>query len=231
MGNIEHQKGEEGGLRTRTDLPDLARSVMVNMEAVRQALGAPRIAEVEATDSRISSVMCTPFLAAEEFAERTQNAQVILITAFAAGAMPARLTQIVQQRIAEGIPVIVMSDNPGDKAGILKVTYDAGGEIYKAGAFALEKVNVNDHKQVKWAICCALDEGKKGPEIIERMKELYSFKPGEQKPLAEWDVPGCKPPQSLPIEEVARNSGFVDDQGKYVPQAVSVRLPKDYFSE
>lgn len=138
--------------------------VQANAEQLRAELGIPTKAEIEESDPRVPAFMCDPFLGADDFLARTQHAQAVLVVAFATGALPDRLVPAIQQRISEGIPVLVLSNNPGDSCGILGVKYDAGSGAYNAGAVGLQKVNVNQHREVKTAILEALSRGLTGAE-------------------------------------------------------------------
>lgn len=192
--------------------------VIRNREEVAQALGVPTNTEVEhSPDPRLAAVMATPYLTVEEFAARTANAQVILFCTFASGAMPDRFAPVMKERMAAGVPIIVISDNAGNGHGILKIIYAAGKEACDAGAFPLQKVNIMQHEEIKAALIEALNEGKKGQELVERMRELYSFKEGERMPIAEWDDPHYVPPKPKSLKDILRDSGFTDENGEYIP--------------
>lgn len=197
--------------------------VMRSREEVARELGIPTDTEVEhSPDPRLVAVMAIPYLTVEEFAARTATAQVILLCTFASGAMPNRLAPVIKERIAAGVPVIVISDNAGDNCGILKIIYEAGKEAYDAGAFPLQKVNIMQHEEIKTALIKALDEGKRGQELVECMRELYSFKEGEQMHIAEWDdfnyvLPPQKSLTPKLLIDILRDSGFIDAEGKYTP--------------
>ncbi len=189
-----------------------------NNEETRRLLGIPTKAEFEnSPDPRVAAVMATPFLKPDEFDQLTTGKQVILFCGFATGTIPDRLVPIFERRISEGTVCIVVSDNAGNDHGILKIAYAAGEGAYEAGALPLEKVNINAHSQIKAVITQALNEGLSGSRLLQRMRDLYSYKEDEQKPLAEWDKPeGVLPPVS-PIREILVRSGFVDEDGNHLP--------------
>lgn len=216
---------KDDGLRIRP-FEEAATWVQANNEKVRAAIGIPTKAEVETSDSRVPTLMCTPFLEAEEFLERTQSAQAIIVVAFATGAMPDRLVPAMQQRLQEGVPIFVLSDNAGNDHGILKITYAAGIGAYKAGAIPLEKANVNNHQEVKAAILEALDQGIKGQELTRTIKEKFSYQKGETRPVAQWDNPDYVAPPRKNIREILFEGGFIDQDGKYTPPPEEFQPPK-----
>lgn len=191
--------------------------VRANQEQLRRELGVPTKAEVEDSDPRVPAIECDPLLKADEFLARTEHAEAIIVVAFASGAMPDRLVPAIRQRIQEGIPVFVLSNNPGENHGPLRVIYAAGSGAYEAGAVRLEKVNVNHHREVKAAIHEALAKGLRGQALAREIGQLYTYQDGETLPVAEWDRPGFTPPPIKDIRAILRDSGFTDDDGNYIP--------------
>lgn len=161
--------------------------------------------------------MCDPFLNAGEFLARTEQSQAIIFVAFASGALPDRLVPAMQQRMNEGIPIFVLSNNPGDKHGILAIHYDAGSRAYKSGAVALQKINVNHHEELKRVIADCLAEGLSGPALTKEIEQRYAFKEGEPLPLAQWDDPNYVAPPRKEIRQILLDSGFMDTDGNYIP--------------
>lgn len=186
--SVEHQS-ERHILSTE----DAASLVTTDEQAKIEIKGFAK-AETEVPDPRVPSVMCTPLLTEGQFLKLTAEAKAIIVVAYASGAMPDRLAPAIKQRIQEGIPVMVLSNNPGDQAGIIKFDYAAGKEAYDAGAVPLEKVNINQQGEVMAAIIEALNQGLRGQALAEAIRQRYAYGEGETKPLAEWDRPGYIPP-------------------------------------
>ena len=165
-------------------------------------------AKAETTDSnsKVATLVCSPGLTEDQFLSWTDGAKAIIVVAYATGTMPDRLVPAIQRRIQEGIPVFVLSDNPGDQHGIVKIMYAAGKGAYDAGAVPLEKVNVNQQAEVFVAITEALNRGLSGQALADAIRDRYAYHQGETKPIAEWDDPAYIPPHSR--TRVTRVSGL-----------------------
>lgn len=217
MSDLNSPDGDEQDGLSLGPLEEVIPLVQANDEQVRSELGIPTNAEVEDSDPRVPALMCDPFLTADYFLKKTEHAQAIVVVAFATGAMPDRLVPAIQQRLQQGIPVFVLSNNPGDSHGILRVKYAAGSGAYEAGAIGLQKVNVNQHQEVKAAISEALERGLSGQELAREIEQRYAYQEGEELPLAEWDDPDSVDPPRKSVMDILRNGGFVDDEGNYTP--------------
>ena len=165
---------------------DVAHSVKAD-ERVRTEMKVPPKSETKDSDPRVSALMCTPLLTNEQFLRLTADVEAIVLVAYASGAMPDRLVPAIQQRIQEGTPIFVLSDNPGDQDGIVRIRYAAGKGAYDAGAVPLEKVNVNQQQEVVAAIVAALNKGLRGPALAEEIKRLYAYSKDETRPAAQLD--------------------------------------------
>jgi len=186
-------------------------------EQLRSKLKIPTKAEVENSDKSTPFLMCDPFIEADDFLSRTKHAKAIIVVAFASGAMPDRLVPAIKQRIEQGIPVFVLSNNPRDDSGILSVKYEAGSGAYYAGAIGLQKVNVKNHLEVKDTIRRALKKGLTGQELAKEIEQSYAYKEGEELPVNEWDDPNYVEPPKKDMKDILKDSGFTDNDGNYIP--------------
>jgi hypothetical protein len=206
----------EFGIRKDVTFGDVADWVRENDDFNRKGLGIPTQDEVELSTPDIAVFQCDPFLKPEEILEYSKDAKAIVLVTFASGAMPDRLAPAIEQRLREGVAVVLLSDNAGDGHGILKMVYAAGERIYEAGAVPLEKVNIMNHTEVKAAIQVAIDEGLSGRALAQKIGEMYSYKPGEEKPVAQWDQPGFELKPSTDLRAMMKKGGFIDDDGNYL---------------
>ena len=208
--------GQPSGLRIRS-LDEVLPLVQAAHEQVSAELGIPTKAEFEDSFPGVPAFYCDPFLMPDEFLTRSEGAQAILVASFATGAMPDRLVPAMQQRLSEGVPIFVISNNPGENFGIMKVIYAAGEGAYKSGAIGLQKVNINSHREVKAAILEALGRGLRGQELVREIEQRYAFQEGEARPVAQWDQPGFVLPPASDIQTILQQSGFTDADGNYIP--------------
>ena len=215
---IKPGSSEDREFEVRTDFApeDLAAWVRVNDDFNRKSLGIPTQNEVELSTPDIAVFQCDPFLKPEEVLEYSKGAKAIVLVSMATGAMPDKLLPAIEQRIKEGVAVFVLSDNAGDGHGILKVNYEAGKCIYDAGAVPLEKVNIMDHIEVKAAIQQAIDAKYSGWALAGVIRGLYEYKPGEQKPIPEWEEPGFVMGPIKDLRQVLIDGGFIDEDGNYL---------------
>lgn len=182
-------------------------------QQVSTEMKTPTKPEIRNSDSRVVPLMCEPGLNEDHFLRLTDGAKAIIFVTYASGAMPDRLVPAIQQRIQEGIPVFVLSDNRGDQHGILKIKYTAGKGAYDAGAVPLENVNVNHQAEVFAAITEALNKGLSGQALAEEIRQRYAFHEGETKPVAEWDRPGYIPPHQRRTAETPQKSDPAENNG------------------
>jgi hypothetical protein len=131
----------------------------------------------------------TPGQSPDIFRMSTEGVDAIVIISFATGTVPQVLAPAIRDRVEAGVPVFLLSDNAGDKHGILKIAYGVQAVIAEAGAISLEKVNINNLEEVVAAIDQELSQGYKGKELGEIINKKYKYGADEQKPLAEWETP------------------------------------------
>ena len=140
----------------------------------------------EKTEPEIGILECTPFLTPEQLSAYTKGMDAVILIAFATGTTPDRLAPVIKERVAEGTPIILLTNNPADSAGPFRLAYAAGQSALEAGAVLLQKVNVNHAGEVKEAIKKAFAGGLRGHELSEYIQNLYSYHEGEQPTLSEW---------------------------------------------
>ena len=143
----------------------------------------------ETMAARVSIVYAAPGLPEGAFDQATKDTNAVIFVVFATGTSPEYLNGVIAQRVAEGIPVFLVSNNPGDTHGILRITYGVQEASAKAGATSLQKVNVNNLEEIQKAIEDAFKEGKKGTALAEAIFEKFAYKEGEQKPVPSWENP------------------------------------------
>lgn len=135
---------------------------------------------VERKSHDIRVVVCNPSIRPEWLDVATKGGEVLIFVAYATGALPDALVPVLEKRIEEGVPVVILSNNPSDKHGITRVKYAAGSGAYKAGALPLQTVNINDVNLVHRTISEALDRGIEGQALTDHLKELFFYKEGEE---------------------------------------------------
>lgn len=143
----------------------------------------------KAPKAKIPQVEVTPFTTPEQFEMLTDNSDAIIMIVFATGTSPERLNDVIKKRTSEGTPVFFVSKNPGDNHGILKITYGTQEKAKEAGAISLEKVNVNNLDLIISAIQVEFKKGKRGTELGEIIREKFSYKRDEPRPIAAWEDP------------------------------------------
>ncbi len=147
-----------------------------------------RIVEAEGHNPTIGVFTCHPGVTAEQFLVRSQDVEVIIVIGYASGTTPDRLAPAIAQRIDESIPVIILSNNPGDEYGIVRLRYAAGQAALAAGAKLLQKVNVRHLDTVLEAINIAHAQGLRAQALAEAIDHQFAFQDGETIPLAEWET-------------------------------------------
>ncbi len=135
----------------------------------------------------IPVIRCTPALTRDQFLALSEDVEAVVVIAFATGTVPDWIVSAIKKRIDEGVAVVALTGNPGDKHGLLRIAYDAGGEAYKSGMVGLQKVNVNHLQEVVEALTSALKDGLKGADLAKEMKERYAYREGEEKPHPKWE--------------------------------------------
>ena len=139
--------------------------------------------------AKISVIEATPTLSPEQFDMVAKNADAIVFIVYATGTSPEILNNVIKQKTEEDIPVFLVSKNPGDDHGIIKIIYDTQVKSLEAGVIPLQKVNVNNIDEICIAIQKEFSKGKKGNELGQIIKEKFSYKEGEKIPIPGWNNP------------------------------------------
>jgi L-asparaginase/Glu-tRNA(Gln) amidotransferase subunit D len=130
----------------------------------------------QAPEAKIGVVDSTPFLTPQYFDLMTKGVDAVIILAFASGTVPNALDETIKEKIDSNVPVFLVSKNPGDRHGIRNPKkYKSLIKTLKAGAIALQTVNINDVVQVGQAIQKAFATGKRGAELGKVIKDQFSL--------------------------------------------------------
>lgn len=140
-------------------------------------------------EARVFVVTATATITPEQFDMFFEKQDAVVFVVFATGTSPERLNDVIRKRTKEGIPIFLVSNNPGDNHGIMKITYDVQAESLKAGATPLEKVNVNNLQEIIFEIKKQFSAGKKGTELAQAIQKTFSYKEGDKKPIPAWENP------------------------------------------
>ncbi len=118
-----------------------------------------------------------------------EKANAIIIVVFANGGSPQILNPSIKKITENGVPIFLVSDNAGAEHGITRVFDQTQIESAKAGAIFIEKANINNLSEISKFIQQEFAQGKSGSELGESVREHFSYKEGEQKPVMEWEDP------------------------------------------
>lgn len=138
---------------------------------------------------KVSQIFINPGMTPNQLEEFTANSNAVVLIVYATGASPESLNEVIKNRTDEGIPVFLVSNNPGDNHGILKITYGTQEKSKNSGAFALEKVNVNNLEVINAVIEQKYKEGKRGAELGRAVQEEFLYKDNESRPIPSWEDP------------------------------------------
>ena len=129
-----------------------------------------------------------PGITAEFFDSMTENEKAVVLIAYATGTVPGILAPVIQQRTKEGIPIFLVSNNPGDEHGIRSTIYAAQEVVEDAGAIPIRKVNVNNLQEVLDFIKETSAQGLMGSDLGQAVYDHFDYKDGEKPPLSEWEL-------------------------------------------
>ena len=128
-------------------------------------------------------ITATPVLKEKQFSEIDSSVDAIIFITYASGTTPGWVNGAVQEKVNAGIPVFLVSNNPADNHGILNSTrYANQVGSNKAGALALEKVNINSLQEIQDVITQEYQSGKRGGELGEAVYNIFKYKEDEIKP-------------------------------------------------
>jgi hypothetical protein len=94
------------------------------------------------------------------------------------------LIPTVQKITDSGVTVFVLTDNPGDGHGVLRIVDQPQVEALKAGATYFEKANILDEAAVRAAINLAVAEGLRGTDLANHVKAQFAYGEGEARPVS-----------------------------------------------
>ncbi|MEK7123178.1 MAG: hypothetical protein AAB855_04985 [Patescibacteria group bacterium] len=138
----------------------------------------------------IPVVVANPALNERQFLHSTEGADAIIFVVHASGAVGKRFGDAVATRSSAGIPVFMVSNNPGDSHGILDAgRYGTTEAVLKGGGIPIQRYNINDVPLLLDMIKKHLDNGLKGDELAHAVTQECSYKEGEEIPVPEWETP------------------------------------------
>lgn len=129
-----------------------------------------------------------PGMSPEVLRASVKDANALVLIGHANGAIQNELLPVVSQIVESGIAVIGISDNPGAGHGVLRYSDQPQLDVLAAGVTHLEKPNITNLEEVVKSIEEGLDKGLSGKDLSERLKDQFTYKPGEQKPVSELDT-------------------------------------------
>ena len=128
----------------------------------------------ESYKAPIAVVDATPFLTPEHFKSMVAGSEAVILAAFATGTIPERLIPIIKSTTESGVPVFLLSKNPGDSHGILNERkYEAQANAADAGAIVLKTVNVNNAASVLAVISEEISLGNHGKNLGMAIKKRF----------------------------------------------------------
>lgn len=163
----------------------------------------------------IPVVVANPALNERQFLLATEGADAIIFVVHASGAVGERFGSAVATRASAGIPVLLVSNNPGDSHSILDAgRYGTTEAVLKGGGIPIQKYNVNDIPLLLDLTKKHLDEGLRGDELAQAIAQECSYKEGEEVPVPEWETPeGIKAQKTLTRQTLNR-TGMSDDEAE-----------------
>ncbi len=143
------------------------------LEQAGASEGEPRNLEVAFLPAT-PALMGNPGLTAEFFdAIENAGSKALVIEGFASGTTPEVLNPHIARAVGRGVPVFILSNNPGEDHGPQRIKYAVHQEAVNAGATVLRDVNVNAAEEVANAIQDAIDAGQTGHELARTLVDRY----------------------------------------------------------
>jgi hypothetical protein len=164
-------------------------------------------------EAKIIPIEVAPGMSPQILEKITAGSDAVVLIVYATGTSPESLNGVIKQRTEKGIPVFLVSKNPGDAHGILKITYGPQQESKEAGAIALEKVNVNNlYDVIMPAIQDEFAKGKRGAGLGEAIREKFSYKDDESKPVPSWQDPVKFAQEELLYRQTLKRTGVKEEE-------------------
>lgn len=145
-----------------------------------QVLEQPTAPEGEPRNFEVAFLPATPALAGSpaltaEFFDAIENAglKALVVEGYAAGTTPEALNPFIARTVQRGVPVFVLSNNPGEDHGPQRIKYAVHQQAVDAGATILRGVNINAAEEVANAIQDAIDAGKTGQDLAQALIDIY----------------------------------------------------------
>ena len=166
-----------------------------------------------APEAKIIPIEIAPGMSSEMLEEITKNSDAVVLTVYATGTSQVSLNSVIKKRTEEGIPVFLVSKNPGDSHGILKITYGPQEESRDAGAIALQKVNVNHlYDVIIPAIQSEFKKGKRGAELGNIIREKFAYQNDEPKPIPSWQDPAKLAEEELLYRQTLKRTNASEEE-------------------
>ena len=157
--------------------------------------------------------MATQGETSDTFLHSTEGAEAIIFVVSASGTVGERFGSGVTQRVKGGVPVFLVSTNIANAHGILKAnTYDASTSVLEGGAIPIEKYNAKDVRLLFEIISKYLDQGLKGRELGEAVRNETSYKEGDMKPEPVWETPEGAVELAKSTEQTLRRQGMSEEE-------------------
>jgi|GEM_PF-3317859 len=162
--------------------------------------------------ARVTDVIASPMLTPEQFELATGDADAVVFVVYATGTSPDRLNPAIQKKTESGTPVFLVSNNPGDNHGIIKLAYETQVNSQAAGAFHIAKVNVNQLAEINEVIQKEFAKGLRGNELGVAVTDYFSYKEGDQIPKPDWENPTAIAQQREIYRKTLVRVGFSPEQ-------------------
>lgn len=133
----------------------------------------------------VAVIDVNPALAEEKEARFTFDAHLkmdpkaFILLAYATGGTPETFNPHIRELTEKGIPVFLLSNNPGLETGIQKLAYEPQLKAVEAGATPLRDVNINRMLEVVNTIQQQIKEGLTG----DKLKAAIVAKYGTPEPV------------------------------------------------
>src|SRR5579871_3470413 len=143
-------------------------------------IGPSSLPEQESHPTDVFVLPVTPMLGSnveltKQLFDTLENGEskALVLIGFATGTTPTALNPFIKRTVDRGVPVFILSNNPGEESGPKRIVYGVQQDAVEAGASPLRDVNVNHLPEVLGAIQAEIDSGKFGQELSEAILEKF----------------------------------------------------------
>ena len=119
----------------------------------------------------------------------SKDANAIILVVFGTGGSGGNLNEEIKKLTENNIPVFLVAEKDGNDFGITRKIDQTQIESEKSSAIRIEKLNYKNMKDITDMIQKEFNEGKKGKELGLAIKEHFSYKENEPKPIPDWENP------------------------------------------